>query len=169
MKWLTLHTESSASSNRLGPIETQTGKWRPRLSYCNNKEVYIDLHFTSWTNILRMHKCLSWLKLEQRLLASLTLIFRSICVSNKPNCLYKLINYTSNRHNYSTRQVVMERFTVPMPKSNAIQKTVMYRAMSIWNALPHTIIDIKVRIHFEKQLKIHVNNSHSFIWTCQFI
>ena len=48
----------------------------------------------------------------------------------------------------------MERFTVPMAKSNEIKKTVMYRAMSIWNTLPHTIIDIKVRKQFKKQLKI---------------
>ena len=131
-----------------------------KLQHVQNRAPRLALQCRNRTDILRMHKCLSWLMVEQRLLASLTLFFRSICVSNKPNCLYKLINCTSNRHNYSARQVVMERFTVPMPKTNVIKKTVMYRAMSIWNALPHTIIDIKVRIHFEIQLKIHFNNSH---------
>ena len=60
---------------------------------------------------------------EQRLLARLTLFFRSIGVSRKPNCLYKWIHYTSSRHDYSTRQVVMQRFTVPMPKSTAMKQS----------------------------------------------
>ena len=84
---------------------------------------------------------------EQRLLARLTLFFRSIGVSRKPNCLYKWIHYTSSRHDDSTRQVVMQRFTVPMPKSTAMKK-VMYRGMSLWNSLPHTIIEIQLKIHF---------------------
>ena len=125
-----------------------------KLQLVQNRAARLALQCRNRTDILRMHECLSWLMVEQRLLASLTLFFRSICFSNKPNCLYKLIQYTSNINNYSTRQVVMERFTVPMAKSNAIKKTVMYRAMSIWNTLPHTIIDIKVRKQFKKQLKI---------------
>ena len=103
--------------------------------------------------ILPMYKCLSWLMVEHRLLDGLTLFFRCIDVSNKPNRLYKWIHCTSNRHNYSTRQVVLDRFTLPMPKSNAMKKKVTYRAMSTWNSLPHKIIEIKDGIHFNRQLK----------------
>lgn len=63
-------------------------------------------------------------------------------VNRKPNCFYKLLHYNSYGHNYSTRQVVIECYTVPMPKYNAVKKPVMYRPWSIWNSDPPTVIEI---------------------------
>ena len=116
--WLLCCCVVECSENGLG--KTTSPKWSGGALQCRDR-----------SDSLHMHKCLSWLMVEQRLLASLTLFFRSISVSNKPNCLYKWIHYTSSRHNYSTRQVVMQRFTVPMPKSTAMKKGYVQRYVTM--------------------------------------
>lgn len=124
-----------------------------KLQIAQNKAARLALRCKSRSNILNMHQNLSWLMVEHRLAASLTLFFRNICLKKKPNCLHKLIYYTSNRHSYTTRHVVMGRFTVPRPRSNAMRRTVMYRAMSFWNSLPLEITEIKGKMHFKKNTK----------------
>ena len=124
-----------------------------KLQIGQNKAARVALKCKYRSSIVLMHRKLSWLMVEQRLLLSLILFFRKICGSKEPDCLYNLIQYTCNRH---TRQVAMERFTLPRPRTNAMKKSVMYRAMSQWNALPPAITNIESIYRLKKKLKVYL-------------
>uniref|UniRef100_A0A0E9XZN7 Uncharacterized protein n=1 Tax=Anguilla anguilla TaxID=7936 RepID=A0A0E9XZN7_ANGAN len=97
-----------------------------------------------------MHARLLWMRVEGRLAYSLVMYIRNICALRKP---YIQLTHTNDRHYYDTRHAFMGCFTLPLPKTNALKKTVMYRAMSTWNKLPQHLTQIISKISFKKKLK----------------
>lgn len=87
----------------------------------------------------QMHCDLAWMKVEDRLTCSLLTLFRNKVVSKQPNCLYSKITFTLDRHEHRTRLVSRAHVSIPLPKSNAMKRTAMYRACSQWNRLPYAI------------------------------
>ncbi len=100
-----------------------------------------------------MHCDLAWLKVEDRLTRSLLTLFRNITVSKQPNCLYSRITFSQDRHEHRTRQVSRGHVSIPLPRTNAMKRTAMYRAISQWNRLPYAITQAASKECFKKQLK----------------
>lgn len=130
-----------------------------KLQITQNKAARLALNCRKRSNIVIMHEKLSWLMVEQRLHVNIIMFFRNIYKNKKPACLYDEIQFTIDRHSYSTRHVSMERCTVKMPRTNAMKRTVMYRAMTAWNSLPPAITMIEEKQKFKKHLKNHIRKN----------
>ena len=100
-----------------------------------------------------MHVNLSWLKVEERLTSSLLLFMRGIALLNAPSCLSKLLAHSSDTHAYPTRHATRGLFTVPKSRTDYGRRTVLHRAMTTWNSIPHQVTDASSRIRFRKQIK----------------
>ena len=86
-----------------------------------------------------MHVKLSWLKVAERLSASLLAFVRNMNEEKIPNCLYSQLTFSSNTHKYSTRHATRGLFKVPRARTQSMQRTVLYRGMVAWNSLPAEI------------------------------
>ena len=125
-----------------------------KLQIAQNRAARLALNCSNMTNVLKMHKNLSWLLVEQRLKANLLCLFRNISFKKEPYTLYKSINYTSERHHYQTRRVTSGGFTKPKPKSEFLKATVMYRAMAAWEDLPREVVNCKGnKTQFKRKVK----------------
>ncbi len=85
---------------------------------------------------MRMHKILGWLLVKDRAIVSLLCFIRNISVSRVPSVLYGQLLCSSASPNFNTRHASKVYFLLPVSKSNAKQRTVMYRVMKIWKELP---------------------------------
>lgn len=110
-------------------------------------------------NTERMHASLSWLRVEERLACNLMGFFRNICYSKQPNCLYSQINYVRDQHSHTTRQTTRDYLVKPKSRTDAVCRSVMYRAITMWNKLTTMIIDAPSKASFKTLLKKHINNN----------
>ena len=90
---------------------------------------------TRMANLYSMHINLSWLKVEERLTASLLVFLIGIDVLKIPNRLFNRLTHSSVTHTYPTRHATRGIFTVPKSKTEARKYTGLYRAMTTWNSL----------------------------------
>ena len=70
------------------------------------------------TNVNMMHNVLSWLKVKERLLASLLNLTRNIVITKIPNVLQQKLCFSSDEHSYETRHATEGRFKLPKVKTN---------------------------------------------------
>ena len=119
-----------------------------KLQVAENKAARLALgyNYYSRASTKPMYERLSWLTVEQRIAASLVTLVRNIRTNKKPNCLFKRLHFTRDRHTYSTRNAVMGRYTTPKPNTEAMRGSAMYRAMSCWK---HSF-KRKVMMHYSK-------------------
>ena len=103
-------------------------------------------------NINNMHVNLSWLKVEERLTSSLLLFMRGIDMLNAPSCLSKLLAHSSDTHAYPTRHATRGLFTVPKSRTDYGRHTVLHRAMTTWNSIPHQVTDASSKFTFKNTL-----------------
>jgi hypothetical protein len=93
-----------------------------------------------------MHVNLSWLKVEERLTSSLHVFVRGIDMLNAPSCLFELLAHSSDTHAYPTRHATRGLFTVPKSRTDYGRCTVLHRAMTAWNSIPHQVTDASSKI-----------------------
>lgn len=67
-----------------------------------------------------------------------------------PNIFYRKLSFSSETHNYSTRYAAGGYFTLPRTFS---QRTVLYRTMKEWNALPNYVTQQKNMVSFKIKLR----------------
>ena len=112
-----------------------------KLQLTQNRAARLALGCTQRANINNMHVNLSWLKVEERLTSSLLLFMRGIDKLNAPSCLSKLLVHSSDTHAYPTRHTTRGLFIVPKSRTDYGRHTVLHRAMTTWNSIPHQVTD----------------------------
>jgi hypothetical protein len=100
-------------------------------------------------DINTMQASLSWLRVEERLTASL-LFIRNIHVLKIPNCSHNQLTHSSDTHTYPTRHATRGLFTVPKSKTNSRKRTVLYRALIAGDFLPSHIAQINSKPGLKK-------------------
>jgi hypothetical protein len=74
-----------------------------------------------------------------------------------PSCLFKLLAHRSDTHAYPTRHATRCLFTVTKTRTDYGRHTVLHRAMTTWNSIPHQVIDAvesdlkNIKIHLMEQ------------------
>ena len=128
-----------------------------KLQVAENKAARLALGYNYYSRAPTkpMYERQLWLTVEQKVATSLVSLVRNICTNKKPNCLHRRLHFTRDRHTYSTRNAVMGRFTTPKPNTDAMRGSVMYRAMSMWNALPYEITVTEGKQSFNRKVKTH--------------
>ena len=97
---------------------------------------------TQRANINKMYVNLSWLKVEERLTSSLLVFMSGIDMLNAPSCLA----HSSDTHTHPTRHATRGLFTVDKSRTDYGIRTVLHRAMTTWNSIPHQVSDASSRI-----------------------
>lgn len=126
---------------------------RKRLQVAQNRAARLALGCSNRKNVEWMNEALSWLTVDQRLAYSLTTFLFNVYRVGKLQKLLSQLQLTVDRHSHATRIASNEHFTLPLPRTNARKRTVMYRAASQWNKLPPNIIKISNKWRFKKTLK----------------
>ena len=111
-----------------------------------------------------MQASLSWLRVEERLTASLLLFIRNINVLKITNCLHSQLTHSSDTHTYPTRHATRGLFIVPKSRTNSIKRTVLYRALIAWNFLPSHIAQINSKPGLKKQINQHLAAQPLFLF-----
>lgn len=124
-----------------------------KLQRVQNRAARLALNCTQRANIDTMYRHLSWLKVDKRLTLSLLIFIRNINTLHKPDDLFKNLTLSSSLHTYPTRHAASGNYTIPATNTNSKQRTVLYRAMAEWNALPDHILKAQSKITFKKQIK----------------
>ena len=122
-----------------------------KLQLAQNRAARLAPGCTQRANINNIHVNLSWLKVEEILTSLLLLFMRGINILNSPSCLSKLLAHSSDTHAYPTRHATRGLFTVPKSRTDYGRHTVLHRAMTTWNSIPHQVTDA-----FKKQIKKHI-------------
>ena len=120
-----------------------------------NRASRLALHCNQMADINTMHATLSWLRVEERLTASL-LFIRNITMLNIPNVLHSQFTHSSDTHNYPTRHASRGLFTVPKSRTNSRKFTVLYRAIIAWNSVPSHIAQMNSKHGLKKLTKQHL-------------
>ena len=107
-------------------------------------------------SINNIHVNLSWLKVEERLTSSLLVFVRRVDKLITPSCLFILLAHSSDTHAYPTRHVTRGLFKIHKSRTNYGRRTVLDRALTTWNSIPHQITDASSRIRFKKQITKHL-------------
>ena len=138
------------------------------LQVAQNKAARLALHCPLGVrqSTERLHASLSWLRVEERLACNLVSFLRNICYNKEPVCLYSQLQYVRDRHDHNTRQATRGDMVKEKPRTNAVCRTVMYRAITIWNTLPTRITEAPSKASFKRFLKIHLTNNPNF--NCNF-
>lgn len=100
-----------------------------KLQLIQNRAAHTVLRCNYRTNVVTMHRNLNWLFVKDRLLYSLLIFIRNVSVKKIQFILYRNLSFSAENHNYITRHATEGNFTLPKVKTNAIQQTVIYRAM----------------------------------------
>ena len=100
-----------------------------------------------------MHDSLKWLTVKQRSNYVLTNFIRNILVTKSPKTLYRKFSARFARGIHQTRYATEGRFILPKANYNIGQKTVAYRGMVKWNAIPLHIVKEQSKDRFKMVLK----------------
>ena len=93
------------------------------------------------------------MRVDERLACSLILFLNNVCSSQKPFSLFSQLIPANERHDYNTRQALSGHFILPAPQTNALKKTVIYRAIAFWDVLPPNLILARNTFSFKRKLK----------------
>jgi hypothetical protein len=108
-----------------------------KLQLAQNRAAWLALGFTLRANINNMHVNISWLKVEEALTSSLLVFVRGTDMLKAPNHLFKRLAHFSDTHAYPTRHTTRCLFTVPKSRTDYERRTVLHRAKTTWNSVPH--------------------------------
>ena len=117
---------------------------QPQLA--QNRAARFALNCNQRADINTMQASLSWLRVEERLTASLLIFIRNMNVLKIPNGLHCQLTHSSDTHTYLTRHDTRGLFTVPKSRTNSRKRTVLYRALIAWNFLPSHIAQINSQL-----------------------
>jgi hypothetical protein len=108
-----------------------------------NRAVRFVLHCNQGANIITMHARLCWLRVDERLTASLLVFIRNMNILEIPNCLHNQLTHSTDTNTYPTRHATRDPFTVPRSRTYSRKHIVLYRAINAWNYLPSHIVNSK--------------------------
>ena len=106
-----------------------------KISIGQIKAARLALGCTQRANINNMHVNLSWLKMEERLKASLLVFVRGIDMLNAPSYLFKILAHSSDAQAYPTRHATRGLFTVSKSRTDCGSSTVLHRAMTTFHIM----------------------------------
>lgn len=109
-----------------------------KLQFAQNRAARLALGCTKRTNVASMHSCLSWFYVEKRISFRLVVFIRNIINSQSPIYLANQLVHREDIHKHNTR-ASRHKFDLPLPRTNLLKKSIMYRAISYWNNLPSHI------------------------------
>ena len=93
------------------------------------------------------------MRVDERLACSLILFLNNVYCSQKPVRLSLQLSHVDERHGFNTRQALSGLFAFPLPRTNALKKTVMYRAIASWNVLPSYLTLTRNKCDFKRKLE----------------
>jgi len=77
-----------------------------------------------------------WKPVHTRLSINTMTTFKRITLTNEPICISRQLRSVNNLHSYRTRFAAKQSFLLEKPRTNALMKCFMYRAVRVWNNLP---------------------------------
>ena len=155
-KIITKEEEAQPLPLKLEPTPYKPTKNLGKLQRVQNRAARLALKCTSRTNVKNMYDRLFWLKVDERLKASLLSFIKKINTLKTPDCLFRQLTLSSNVYTYPTRHATSGNYTIPTIKTNSKQRTVLCRAMVEWNSLPDHISKTQNKAGFKKQVKQHL-------------
>ena len=90
-----------------------------KLQLAQNRAARLALHCNQRADINAVHASLYWLRVEERLTASLLLFIRNINVLKIPNSLHSQLTQSSYTHTYPNRHATRGLFTVTKSRTNS--------------------------------------------------
>ena len=96
---------------------------------------------TQRANINNMHVNLSLLNVEKRLTSSLLVFMRGVDMLNALSCLSELLAHCLDTHAYPPRHATSGLFTIAKSSTDYGRCTVLHKAMTTWNSIPHQVTD----------------------------
>ena len=126
-----------------------------KLQVAQNRAARLVLYCPIRTNIDSMHSKLSWLTVVKRLaLSTVTLLSNSVYTA-KPEFLHSQVIRCSDAYSHFTRAADDGQLILPQSNrySCAFKKTVVYRAIDLWNACPHNIRQSNSKSSFKYHLR----------------
>lgn len=73
-----------------------------------------------------------------------------------PISLFNQIVYCNSVHSHNTRKANNGHIMTPYPKTNFMKKTVLYRAIVIWNNIPIEVHQLCNKLSFKSSLRCYV-------------
>ena len=128
-----------------------------KLQLVQNRAARLALRCSVRSSVDAMNARLSWMRVDERLACSLILFLNNVYSSQKPFSLFLQLEPANERHGYNTRQALSGHFILPSPQTNALKKTVMYRAIAYWELLPPQLTLEKNKFSFKRKLKKAIN------------
>ena len=127
-----------------------------KLQIAQNKAARLALQCSNRTHIAEMHSNLSWLTVENRLHSRTLTFFRNVLFDKKPQYFYDQVVYVRDEHKHMTRQAVSGVLAALKPRTNILKSSIVYRAVTGWNALPRCITNANTKYSFKSKLKEHL-------------
>ena len=129
---------------------------RRKLQVVQNRAARLVLGCPIRSNVTRMHVCLSWLTVENRLCFNTLMLLKSVMCCKYPGFLNEQIVLRSAVHDHDTRSSSNGQLVLPCPKNNSLKRSFIYRSLSLWNTLPYSLGANHSRVSFKKHLKLQL-------------
>lgn len=129
-----------------------------KLQVVQNRAARLVLGCSSRTSIHKMQTTLSWLSVEKRLALSTVTFLSETMKTHRPEFMIHQVVFCNTVHKHDTRKAGKGDIVQPNPITNSLKRTVLYRAIKIWNELPLDIRQDKCKRSFKKRLKVYLLN-----------
>lgn len=130
-----------------------------KLQIVQNRAARVALGCSFRSSVDKMHTCLGWLKVEDKLNISLLCYMHNALFKNNPKSFVDKLVFSGYCHGHVTRQVSSGVLVVPSARSNCMTRTVLVRSSSAWNKLDLRTRHISNICNFKKTLKQIIINS----------
>jgi len=120
-------------------------------------------------NLDVLHNQLNWPSVKERLFTGTINIFHKVVKEKQPKCIFSRLKTVNTAHSHNTRLAQKGAFLLPKPRTNAITRTFLYRAIKTYNTLPIHITSsnpraFKVKIWSWTKTQRHKNSPISSWW-----
>ncbi|XDV11531.1 hypothetical protein PO909_000447 [Leuciscus waleckii] len=130
-----------------------------KLQIVQNRAARVALGCSFRSSVDKMHTCLGWIKVEDKLNISLLCYMHNALFKNNPKSFVDKLVFNGYCHGHVTRQVSSGVLVVPSARSNCMTRTVLVRSSSAWNKLDLRTRQISNICNFKKTLKQITINS----------
>ena len=125
-----------------------------KLQVVQNRAARLVLGCSMRASVTMMHNSLSWLTVQNRLSLNSIMLFKSVISHNVPVFIHDQIIFCNSTHRHNTRRASNGQLVIPGPRTNALKRSFIYRALSLWNILPREFHFIESTLTFKKYLKL---------------
>ena len=129
-----------------------------KLQVVQNRAARLVLGCSLRSNVNRMHACLSWLTVENRLKCNTLVLFKSVMTNELPVFIHAQIVSSNTMHNHYTRGSSNGQLELPTSKNknNALRRSFIFRSLTLWNNLPQNLCCIYSKFNFKRNLKVYL-------------